>query len=97
MNIIRNLFIKQKENTLDKKIYKSTDYEYLCDYCKTDKVNIEFLRVTEAFYGSFVDSSGNTHTHDYNQGKVKLTCVNNHVSIVNYIASCECGWSSKKI
>ena len=97
MSFIRNLFIKQRENINNKnKIFKCSNYKYTCNYCNTYNVKIDVLGLTEAFYGPFVDSSGNTHTHDYNNGKVKLTCDNNHVSIVKYIACCECGWNNNK-
>ncbi len=97
MNFIRNLFIthKNKEKNVIKKIFNPCNYNYKCNYCKTDKVKIEILGLTEAFYGPRVDLSGNTHTHDYNNGQVKLTCDNNNISIVEYIACCECGWNNK--
>jgi hypothetical protein len=95
MNFVQNLFKTQKEKNVTKKIFKYCNYKYTCNYCKTDKVKIDIIGLTEALYGPFMDSSGNTHEcHDYNKGKVKLTCDNNHVSIVNYIAYCECGWSN---
>ena len=95
MNFIQNLFIKQKEKNVTKKIFKSCNYKYICNYCKTNKIKVDFLGLTEAFYGQFIDSSGNIHErHDYNRGKVILTCDNNHVYISNYIACCECGWNN---
>ena len=58
---------------------------------------MKIIGLSEAFYAPFIDSSGNTHEcHDYNHGTVNLTCVNNHVSIVDYIACCECGWNNNK-
>ena len=120
MNFIRNLFIKQRENTENtenienteknigstkknieknaiKRIFKPTNYKYICGYCNTYNVKIDVLGLTEAFYGSIVDLSGNIHEcHDYNNGQVKLLCENNHISIVEYIACCECGWNNNK-
>jgi hypothetical protein len=86
---------KPKIENKTKKIFKDCNYKYKCNYCGTTKIKVEILGLTEAFYGPFIDSSGNTHEcHDYNEGKVKLTCDNNHVSITDYIACCECGWSN---
>jgi len=95
MNFVQNLFKKQKKKD-ESKIFRYSNYKYICNYCGIDKVKIDIIYLTEAFYGPFTDPSGNTHSHDYNKGKVKLTCVNNHVSITEYIASCECGWTNNK-
>ena len=94
MDYLVNLFTRN--NITKTKKYKCINYNYKCNYCETNKVKIDIIRLTEAFYGPFVDSSGNTHEcHDRNEGEVKLTCENNHVSIVDYIACCECGWNNK--
>ena len=101
MNFIQNLFKNKKEeidnsnNNIIKR-FREVDYKYSCSICKTDKVKIKIIGLTEAFYGPFVDSSGNTHTHDYNSGEVELICDNNHKTTTKYIACCECGWTNNK-
>ena len=50
------------------------------------------------FCAPFTDSAGNKHIcHDYNNGQVKLTCEDNHISTASYVACCECGWANNKI
>lgn len=85
MYFFRNLF-RSKEKI---KEYKPIDYEYICSICKTYKVKIEIIGLTEPFYGPFygpfVDSYGNKHLqHDYNTGEVELTCESNHITKTAY-------------
>ena len=100
MNNLIKFFTKSSKSPMqNKKEYRPIEYAfYKCNKCDKKIIKVKELGLTEMFCSPFTDSTGNTHIcHDYNDGQVKLTCEDNHISTASYVACCKCGWANNKI